>query len=173
MHAKREKLRLWIKALRSGDYAQTTGTLHRTEETLTRPVGFCCLGVLTDIAAKDGCEIEKGTFGNEGYANMKGRYFPQEVEDWLGGETPIDATALVAMNDDMKLSFAEIADRLEAAIPVDLGDLVLKALIGREVFLNAQYRGVLNSVDDTSLTLHSYGAIITLPLSSITSIEVN
>jgi len=33
----------WVKALRSGDYEQCTGKLHKAGD------GFCCLGVLCDI----------------------------------------------------------------------------------------------------------------------------
>jgi hypothetical protein len=36
----------WTTALRSGDYAQTTGVLNDGD-------GFCCLGVLCEIAEKD------------------------------------------------------------------------------------------------------------------------
>jgi hypothetical protein len=37
---KAELKRVWIEALRSGEYEQTTGTLHNTDDG-----GFCCLGV--------------------------------------------------------------------------------------------------------------------------------
>lgn len=36
----------WLKALRSGEYTQTRGVLHNDN-------GFCCLGVLCDIYAKE------------------------------------------------------------------------------------------------------------------------
>jgi hypothetical protein len=38
----------WIAALRSGEYTQTTKRLHDRENG-----GFCCLGVLCDLYAKD------------------------------------------------------------------------------------------------------------------------
>jgi hypothetical protein len=48
----------WLEALRSGEYAQTTGKLHRFAadvfEPSEIPPGYCCLGVLCDLAAKDG-----------------------------------------------------------------------------------------------------------------------
>jgi len=37
---RKELKRVWLEALRSGDYKQTTGTLHNTDDG-----GFCCLGV--------------------------------------------------------------------------------------------------------------------------------
>ena len=36
----------WVKALRSGEYKQGGGALHRGDH-------FCCLGVLCDIAIDD------------------------------------------------------------------------------------------------------------------------
>lgn len=38
--------KLWIEALNSDEYTQTQGRLRTSE-------GFCCLGVLTDLYAKD------------------------------------------------------------------------------------------------------------------------
>lgn len=42
-----EVYNLWIAALRSGKYKQTKAALRDSK-------GFCCLGVLCDLAAKDG-----------------------------------------------------------------------------------------------------------------------
>lgn len=45
----------WVEALRSGEYAQARGALCRTEGTVDdQTVGYCCLGVLTDLAVKAG-----------------------------------------------------------------------------------------------------------------------
>lgn len=50
---KKEIADKWVAALRSGNYKQTTGMLNRNNES------FCCLGVLCEIAIKDGVELEK------------------------------------------------------------------------------------------------------------------
>lgn len=53
----------WINALRSGDYDQTIGELHRdiasdyvrdilTGTSLPAPAGYCCMGVLADLCVK-------------------------------------------------------------------------------------------------------------------------
>lgn len=42
-----EVIKLWVKALRSGKYKQTKKVLRNRQ-------GFCCLGVLCDLAEKDG-----------------------------------------------------------------------------------------------------------------------
>lgn len=49
--------RLWVKALRSEEYRQGTGTLATTSlidgELAEFPTEFCCLGVLCDVAFDD------------------------------------------------------------------------------------------------------------------------
>lgn len=42
---------MWIKALQTGQYAQATGKLHAIED---GQAGFCCLGVLCDLAVREG-----------------------------------------------------------------------------------------------------------------------
>lgn len=51
--ANQKVMQAWVKALRSGEYKQTTGALRRSSATETMPEGYCCLGVLCDIAAKN------------------------------------------------------------------------------------------------------------------------
>lgn len=118
----------WIAALRSGDYAQTHGTLRDKD-------GYCCLGVLCDIAAKHG----KGTWRLEptnetqyetqytfhpvdgGFAFS---FLPAQIGRWAGFEDNeltdpiIDPTAkegqrAVTHNDSIKSTFAHIADLVE------------------------------------------------------------
>jgi hypothetical protein len=40
----------WVAALRSGQYKQTSGTLHRLRDDGSE--GYCCLGVLCELAEK-------------------------------------------------------------------------------------------------------------------------
>lgn len=112
----------WVAALRSGEYKQTTGCLSRAD-------GFCCLGVLCDLHAK-----ETGTLWTEG--DTKRSYFgvwavlPPAVGDWaslseeLGGTVVIggEEAALTEHNDgitserkrtDVKRTFSEIATAIE------------------------------------------------------------
>jgi hypothetical protein len=117
----------WVAALRDGSHQQTTGKLRTTDG-----AGFCCLGVLVDVAGE-------GHWENDSYCVMRetddGRY-----EDYLEGElgwyaqhfglTEAQETQLVRMNDGAKAyagsegvpamsevrqhMFAEIADWIEA-----------------------------------------------------------
>ena len=52
----------WIAALRSGEYPQTRRTLHNGD-------GYCCLGVLCEVA---GLERQKISAGRYGYVDTDG-----------------------------------------------------------------------------------------------------
>lgn len=107
----------WLKALRSGEYKQITGTLKKG-------VGFCCLGVACDLYSKDKnirWEIDANDNGNwilGTYADL-----PSEVSTWLGmgdfASDPLvkykkEQVALTRLNDTEKLSFKQIADAIES-----------------------------------------------------------
>ena len=91
----------WLKALRSGEYRQTTRKLK------SRNGAFCCLGVLCDIqgAKWDWSSGEYSTLGMTGRPPTKYR----------GGHT--DFQELIYLNDgafaNKKHSFSEIADYIE------------------------------------------------------------
>lgn len=105
-----EKLKAdWVRALRSGEYKQTRGTLTDGE-------GFCCLGVLCKVA---GLEIRKDGSGVEGtIPNGFCTYEP--IFTLVGGH---DKSARLSMRNDGSdnpeepihpHSFSEIADYIEA-----------------------------------------------------------
>lgn len=110
----------WTAALRSGEYKQTNGFLHRRG-------GFCCLGVACDLWNKETGKGEWKPFSDcrdfviqdERYA-LEDRYSafpPNEVTNWLGvpyteGYRPPSFLTLANMNDSGK-TFLEIADWIE------------------------------------------------------------
>jgi len=63
--------KLWVEALRSGEYEQTTGRLRYMD-------AFCCLGVLCDLYVKETGKIE-----TEVYRFSEG-VLPIDVADWSG-----------------------------------------------------------------------------------------
>jgi hypothetical protein len=122
----------WVAALRSGDYRQGTNRL------CTRnPAGdhFCCLGVLADLAVKDGaCQWQ------DQVQHDPGRDLPTEVKPtdgilpstlltWSGLDNACpevqlspastasgywSSNSLTALNDAANYPFSRIADFIEA-----------------------------------------------------------
>lgn len=107
----------WVASLRSGKYIQGRGDL-KNDATETCNAKHCCLGVLTEIYAKEhGLEFSgnesalKGDAGNE--------YLNQKVMDWaqLDSDNPCighkaKPTHLACLNDAGE-SFSTIADLIE------------------------------------------------------------
>lgn len=125
---------LWVEALRSGEYTQSFGAL-RKDGTGGSPKGFCCLGVLCDLAVKAGVIPEPIHQGDEDdtyrYGDNEGTP-PRQVLEWAemthiheGRDAPTlnreghfhnafgSREALVVLNDVSKLSFEEIANLIE------------------------------------------------------------
>lgn len=126
--------RRWIDALRSGDYYQTGGALKDA-------TGYCCLGVLCDLARKEGIvEWQISAFDNFSYrclvinngpdknglpyVEKLASTLPLAVRDWAGmteGElsSPVGPRqsgilpTLVFMNDAECSNFSDIADVIE------------------------------------------------------------
>jgi hypothetical protein len=109
----------WVAALRSGDYAQTTGKLRNNE-------GFCCLGVLCDLAEREGLITSAIDDCDEGCRDYGDERFdlPGVVIRWASLRSSpaifadIDDTGprdvpLAILNDDYGWDFARIADAIE------------------------------------------------------------
>jgi hypothetical protein len=95
----------WVEALRSGKYEQTRHTVrdHR---------GFCCLGVLCDIAGATWKTDEACEFYVEYDCDQSVTGTPETLDLAIGlGESGRDA--VMRMNDADEKSFAEIADYIE------------------------------------------------------------
>lgn len=110
----KQVLNLWVNALRSGEYEQGQGALFY-ENT------YCCLGVLCDLAIKNGVDVlvEK----NEDYThNFDGQnhYPPKNVLDWAGLDKKDpdvihdgNVRSVALLNDEYDLSFSDIANLIE------------------------------------------------------------
>lgn len=98
----------WLKALRSGKYKQTQGYLKNEG-------GYCCLGVLCDLAAKEGIGTWDGDYFSSGYITVDG-LLPARVMKWAGLSRNYGITykksTLDSLNDNGS-SFKEIADIIE------------------------------------------------------------
>ena len=102
---------MWVAALRSGNYKQGLGALHKGDE-------FCCLGVLCELAAHAGVvlDVQLWESGRTTYdRNWHG--LPPSVQKWSGtrsmdGEYDSEEHTLSTLNDSEK-SFEHIADVIE------------------------------------------------------------
>lgn len=108
-----EVKKLWVDALRSGEYQQGKGSLRNDNK-------YCCLGVLCDLAVSSGvCKCRSGIFpGNVLYRyDSEFDVLPDSVIDWaeLESKNPAiraDALTLGDLNDSGR-DFIFIADRIE------------------------------------------------------------
>lgn len=100
-------MKLWIKSLRSGKYKQTRNLLKGESG------GFCCLGVLCDLAAKDGGQQwKRNKFNAWEYGNKYIGNAPKELTRYLGISN-VEVMDLIEMNDCQNRSFKQIADHIE------------------------------------------------------------
>ena len=103
----------WVATLRSGEYTQHKGALSNKERTQ-----HCCLGVLCELAIKEGVSIR--TYSNlDGRTcfNESGAWLPIDVAHWAGtkslrGGINARAPSLLSMNDNGR-PFSEIAATIE------------------------------------------------------------
>jgi hypothetical protein len=127
----------WVKALRSGKYKQTQGCLAAQTENQKVP-RFCCLGVLTDLYAKEhGLQWYRPEGVEELYLDEEKSTLPAAVQKWAGIATCDPAVfipkpivdydkdlsnysgykrELSELNDDEGLSFKKIATLIDNSL---------------------------------------------------------
>lgn len=112
-----EPQKLWLADLRSGKYEQATEALQKGD-------GFCCLGLACMTAKEHGdLSIKKDASGMLDGVELS-EY--TDVMEWLGlhdeqgsltsfilMDGNNEASSLIHMNDDLGMSFTEIADAIE------------------------------------------------------------
>lgn len=93
----------WADALRSGQYEQGSGYLHKVDGS------YCCLGVLCELYGDPGWEQSSETPLALETATGDFAYPSTEVLAWADmDQTEADSYAI--KNDELKWSFEEIAD---------------------------------------------------------------
>lgn len=108
---------LWLAALRGGKYKQARGALRKSN-------GFCCLGVLCDLAVNADLghwAYDISFTDKENHRTVE--YLPHSISDWANlpeSDPQINGRYLSFLNDGQKdkgirpHTFAEIADLIEA-----------------------------------------------------------
>ena len=91
----------WLVALRSGEYKQAVGTLK-----LASRNGYCCLGVLAEVA---GLKPNENVI--EGVLTVGVAY--NRIRD-VAALPSVSTDRLIRMNDIEQVPFSEIADWVEA-----------------------------------------------------------
>lgn len=100
---KKEVMELWVEALESGNYPQALGMLNNSVG------GFCCLGVLCDVAAQHGEHVNDTQ--TEAGSRIKGGNLAvaQPIVARWAGLTVSGGDRLIALNDTKGKTFAQIA----------------------------------------------------------------
>ncbi|MDO7847661.1 hypothetical protein Q5H92_14930 [Hymenobacter sp. M29] len=111
----------WLEALRSGKYTQGKYSLKKENE--EGKVSYCCLGVLCDLAVRQGIveEEENASYCGEYLFDGEETSLTPKLREWAGIETPeakIDKpvgphTSLMALNDSGDYTFPQIAQIIE------------------------------------------------------------
>lgn len=122
----------WVAALRSGEYTQGTCFLKQESD---HPHAFCCLGVLCDIAAKEGIiEWEVQTWhgrstwhaaSTKTLHDKNSERLPFCVTEWAG-LYDVDPDLMLSdsrrsvrvseLNDNVRLDFERIAELIEGQL---------------------------------------------------------
>lgn len=102
----------WLQALRSGEYPQGRNVLRSGDK------GFCVMGVLCDLYAKETGQGEwepsytpgryRFKLGEEGYVSNA----PEAVEEWAGLDSFLRVGVIMNHNDNGE-TFPEIAKLIE------------------------------------------------------------
>lgn len=101
-----KEFKLWLKALRSGNFKQTTGCLQDDS-------GYCCLGVACEVLIDEYDKV-RNVLGMLHDTNPSDQIHSPDwlciVDSYISGHT---GTSLIQYNDDHELTFDEIVDILE------------------------------------------------------------
>lgn len=126
---------MWLEDLRSGNFRQGSGLLHRQHDNTATGHTFCCLGVLSERAVAEGvCERElhrrseldpsfAGVYNytetDESGTYREHHYLLPTVQKWAGLDnsdpyvTINDRRARVSTHNDDGATFEQIADAIE------------------------------------------------------------
>jgi len=110
---RKEALELWADTLESGKYRQAQGQLRETtvDKSGHTRRSFCCLGVLCDLARKDGGP----QWDQYDQYGMESGFLPKDIAKYTGVNRTIQ-NKLIKLNDDTGASFKKIAKYIRAEV---------------------------------------------------------
>lgn len=105
----KEVMQKWVKALRSGEFAQAKAQLENCGT-------YCCLGVLCKLAEQEGVNVIKN---ENGYLHGETLREQPDVLKWSGirdniGYLGVGNESLTYLNDEKSYNFTAIADVIES-----------------------------------------------------------
>lgn len=108
----------WVKALRSGEFKQGKGALAKIDGPDIR---YCCLGVLSEVAFRNGIGDRVLFTGNDFITYDGGKSYPSlNVQSWAS----IDMDPLVTIpNDDRRACLSDCNDALDMTFD-EIADLI-------------------------------------------------
>jgi hypothetical protein len=117
---------MWVDALLSGDFEKTSGMLARVHTLATQlpwRQWFCALGVLCELAYRNGV-VQKYYDPQDNIVLYDGSWLstPVSVCRWAGfddddGDNPMTSMGTIQhLNDELELSFEEIADIIKSEL---------------------------------------------------------
>ena len=108
----KEIKKLWLEALRSGEYKQGQWRLHNPKKGT-----FCCLGVLCDVVDKNDIYKPERTLRKDDIEcfDYLSETLSIPIQKIAGLDKQIEKD-LYKMNDRQRKSFTEIADYIERAL---------------------------------------------------------
>lgn len=123
---KRKIKEKWVAALRSGEYKQGTGRLH----TLVGSSGgyspedkFCCLGVLCDLAFKEGKVDRRTGYLDDALEYGKGKQV-DDYENWNSGALPKAVQKWAGLKtDNPVVKFSDVPDEFDCSDIPSLAEL--------------------------------------------------
>jgi hypothetical protein len=119
---RRDIAELWAEALESGDYPQAKGFLV-VVNSQDEPIGYCCLGVLTELAQCDGVQLRvevermngalscRSFEGNRAFLPPAVKAWAQMKDDDMVSVTFPAPASLVELNDN-GIPFTQIAQTI-------------------------------------------------------------
>lgn len=117
---RKEVMKKWVNALRSGKFKQGTGTLKQYNS--KGQAQHCCLGVLCELYNQEMKKNKKKTlpenvYGNDydfshGYSRFGGKKedLPKEVKDWAGVKTSLGKFYVEDFGNNLCLGENSLAD---------------------------------------------------------------